>query len=137
VKRLWGVLLFLLLPIFLHAPQSIYITKGNIFDGVFTEPTETVYFIFFNGDLISFSTHDAYCINLSAYWYKTYLESQGREMREVAIMMHNHFGYPKLSEGDRNILLMFRNYGFKGSFCVWETSNNMKICEPPWLQRIQ
>ena len=123
-------------PTRLHAPQPIYITEGNIFDGVFVKVVETIYFVFFNGDILSFSTHDAYMVDLSAHWYKTYLESKGRELREVAIVMHNHFGFPRLSNGDRHVLMMFRNYGFRGSFCILDTAVDTKICEPPWLRGV-
>ena len=137
MKRLWVVLFFLLLPPFIHAPQTLYISEGNLFDGQFTTTVETLYIICFDGYTYGLSTHDANKIDISAFYLKTFLEERGYTLKDVAIMMHNHFAMPMFSGPDRTFLLRARNYGFRGSFGVYVTATGRVVYEKPWLREIQ
>jgi len=137
VKRVWGVIFFLTLAIFLHSPQTLYINEGNIFDEQFTAPVETLYLICFDGYAYGLSTHDSHTVDVSAYYVKTFLEERGRTLKDVAIIMHNHFAMPMLSGSDRIFLLRARNHGFRGSFGVYITATQKVIYEKPWLRGIR
>lgn len=137
MRRLWVIIALVLLATFLHSPQTVYITHGNIFNGEFTEPFEILYAICFDGQFWSFSTHEANQISLSAYYLKTFLEERGYTLKDVAIMMHNHFAMPRLSWTDSNTLLKLRNYGFRGSFGIYITSTKKVVYEKAWLRGIE
>ena len=137
MKSACGIVLFCILTTFLHSPQTLYISEGNIFDGQFQSPVETLFLICFDGYAYSLSTHDGYKVDVSAYYIKTFLEDRGRTLKNVAIMIHNHFAMPMLSGPDRTFLLQIRNYGYRGSFGIYITSTQCVVIEPPWLREIR
>jgi len=137
MKRLCGIILFCMLTTTLHAPQVLYVSEGNLFDGEFKSTVESLYVICFDAYFYTLSTHEENRINISAYYLKTFLEERGRTLKDVAIMMHNHFGMPMLSNPDRIFLLRLRNYGFCGSFGIYITSTGKIVYEKPWLKGIK
>ena len=137
MRRAWIILAFFLLPTILHSPQSVYVSEGNIFDGRFNNPVETLYVICFNGHYYSLSTQEANQISISPFFLKTFLEERGYTLKDVAILMHNHFYMPMLSYPDRNSLLKLRNYGFRGSFGIYITSTDTVLYDRPWLREIR
>ena len=134
MKKSCAILVLFLLPAILHSPQTVYITEGNIFDGKFSSPVEALYIICFDGYFYRISTGEANRVDVSAHYLKTFLGERGYALKDVAIMMHNHFAMPAFSWGDTNILLKLRGYGFRGSFGIYITSTERVIYEKPWLK---
>jgi len=132
VKRVLCVIYLIFFAQLLYA-TDVWISVGNIFDNAFKEPFEILYLVCYDGKVIYVSTHDDKCIGINAVYIQELLERRGKTLKDVAIMMHNHFFRPTFStvaeDGDLAFLADLRAMGFKGSFCIYVTSSKKIICE--------
>ena len=136
MKRLWIIIALFLLPAILHSPKVLYVSEGNIFDGSFTVPVETMFVVCFDGHVYGLSTQEPNQVSVSPFYLKTFLEERGHTLKDVAIMMHNHFARPVFSGADNNSLLKLRNYGFRGSFGIYITATKKITYDKPWLREV-
>lgn len=103
----------------LHSNVSaIYWAEGNIFNGLFTEPCEISYVVFWDGYLLKFTSYENWRIGLSYGGFKEAIESKGRKMEDIAIKIHNHLRSPVFSPGDFKFERWMREDGFVGSYCI-------------------
>ncbi len=109
------VALVLSLPI--HA--QLYMTKGNMFHMAFTEPFEIMYIVFYNGDMYGFTTHDANKVTVSINYIKDLLNKDGKKIKNIAIIIHNHFALPFFSERDIKTFYYLKRHGFEGAFLIY------------------
>lgn len=136
MRRGWIIIALFLLPVVLHSPQTIYISEGNIFDSAFTATVETLFVVCFDGQVYGLSTQEPNQVSVSPFYLKTFLEERGYTLKDVAIMMHNHFAMPVFSWQNGISLLKLRNYGFRGSFGIYITSTKKIAYDKPWLREV-
>jgi len=123
VRKIWlaliGVLLFQA-----YTGDSLYVSKGNIFDGVFKGPYEKCVFIMSDGMAYVFTTKDEKVVGgpLSV-WIRSF-EYDGYGIEDVVIVMHNHFASPFFSDADKKTHTRLKMMGFNGSFGVYVTSTD-------------
>lgn len=129
VLTVGGIILLIFISLIINAQVNIaYVTSGNIFNKSFTEPFEILYLVLYNGDWYGISTHDENKIAVDAHYIKRFLEKRGKKLEDVAIMAHNHFAAPRLSDGNSLFMKKLRGLGFKGSYCIYVTSSRKVVC---------
>jgi len=125
-----GAIILLLFMTLILSPSShiVYVGESNIFNKSFKQPFEILYLVFYNGDCLSFSTHEENTVSIHAVYVKEYLDGKKRKLEDVAIICHNHFGAPYFSGGDSLFEKKLRGFGFKGSYCIYITSSRKVVC---------
>ena len=112
-----------------YQDSPLRVSKGNLFDGFFRDPTEKVWFLFKDGIIYGFTTEDNHCVNKSIYQVIAYFEREGRDVKDIIYIIHNHFVSPLFSQKDYYTLKVLKNYGFKGQFAIYVTSSQKVIYE--------
>lgn len=115
-----GCVLFMSMLLF-PSNLPIHIQYGNIFNGSFTEPVEICYAVLYDGYFIRFTTYHENTILMSYETFKKTIKKKGYEIRDIAILIHNHQPGQtrKFTRGDLYFLRRMRGDEFKGSFCLW------------------
>ena len=120
MKRLWIVLITLLILPYQSTNSTVEVKRGNIFSSSFTNEYEIIYFVFRNGDFFSFTTRDKDRVQVNAVFIRSYFASQKRKLTNVVIIIHNHpHGCTLFSDGDIMFYELLRAYGFNGSFLLY------------------
>lgn len=115
----------------LNEPYDVYCGKGNIFSKSFTDPFEILYMVCYNGDVLYLTTRTQNAIYVDAYYTREFLKENGKELKDVCIMIHNHFVRPGLSYANSINLKALRRMGYKGSFCIYITTTKKIVCDGP------
>ena len=134
VKRTLCILsLCFICVLLLSATDTVWISEVSIFANAFKEPFEIFYMVCYDGKAFGISTHHDFKIDINATWVREFLKTKGKTLKDVAIMMHNHFGRHRFSTwaegGDLAFLGSLRRMGFKGSFCIYVTSTEAIVCK--------
>lgn len=118
--RVIGCVLFMSMLLF-PVNTIVHVQHGNIFNGSFIEPTEICYAIFYDGYFMRFTTYHENTIVMSYETFKETVEKKGYEVRDIAIIIHNHLPgqVRKFTRGDLYFLGRMRGDEFEGSFCLW------------------
>ena len=111
------------------AEVMVYSSRGNIFVNAFKEPFESIYLVFYNGDWIRLTTHYDKTTFIDAYYIANFLKRKDQRLKDVAIIIHNHFARPTLSPGNMLNMKRLKGMGFRGSFCVYVTGTRRINCE--------
>ena len=122
--------LILFLGFTVHIPYwdlTIYITEGNLFDGCFKEPFETVFIIMGNGRIYGFSAHLENTVGIGALFIKDFLRNKGYEIDQIAIIVHNHSKMPHLSYSDICVYRELIRMGFKGFYGIYHEPSRKVI----------
>lgn len=98
---------------------TAYITTGNIFSGLFTEPFETMVLLARDGTFFAFTTQHDWIIAVSPSYVHERLLKENIEPKDIVIIIHNHLSPGNFSTGDTAFYRYFQRRGFKGSFCVY------------------
>ena len=104
--------------------ENLYVSKGNIFTDTFVEPYEKCIFIMYDGRVYAFTTKDTDFIGGSVSLWIKYIEDDGYETKDVAIIMHNHFTRPFFSDTDKKTYTLLKMSGFRGSFGIYVTATD-------------
>ena len=99
----------------------IYVYQGNIFNEKFTEPFESVYIVLYDGTEFRFTQRLESRVVLPIDYFIRQLNERGKDLKDVAIIIHNHFKYPRFSAQDTLMLYRLRALGYDGSFCIYFT----------------
>jgi len=123
-KCVLGILIIIIFcsPIHYYSYQDFtYVYRGNIFDGKFTEPFESLFVILYDGTEFRFTLRHKSMVKLPVDYFLRQLKKEGKDIKDVAIMIHNHFRNYKFSFRDEVMLHQLRNMGYEGSFCIYFT----------------
>lgn len=104
---------------------QLYRTAGKIWEGCprfFSEPFETVVFIFRDGDYLAYSTHDAHHINVPISTIADDIRKCGLDVRACTHCVHNHFSPIGFTRGDEASFEYLKRKGFRGVFGIWYTA---------------
>ncbi len=116
--RIIGCILFLSLMLYPSNPTTYY-AEGSVFNGLFTEPVEISYVIFWDGYMLKFTSYEENRIDLLYDDFKKVIESRGYKIEDIAIKIHNHIGGGfNFSDGDLRFMRRMRYDGFEGSYCL-------------------
>ena len=119
-----AALFSIVLPIFILQIQ-VKIEKGKLdWDQFFKEPYEKIIFIFKDQTFISFHTYEEHRINLSASYMVEQIEKDGRTIKDVATIIHNHPVPSPFSMGDNYIFYQLKIRGFDGFFMIYYPFND-------------
>ena len=104
--------------------DNLYVSKGNIFNGSFTDTYEKCIFVMYDGAVYVFTTRDEGEIKgpLSV-WFDIF-EKNGYSAGDIAIIMHNHFSSPRFSEADKKTYTLLKMMGFRGAFGIYVTATD-------------
>ncbi len=102
---------------------NLYVSKGNIFNRVFTDTFETIIFIMRNGDSYSFTMQEEDEVCCLSLWLDV-LKEDGYTAKDITIIMHNHFAKPFFSTSDKRAYVVLKMNGFTGSFGIYVTATD-------------
>lgn len=133
MKKQWllGVLIITIFctPIHYYSYQDFtYVYRENIFDEKFTEPFESLYIVLYNGTEFRFTLKHVSKVVLPLDYLIRQLKKDNKDIKDVAIIIHNHFRSPRFSLQDKVMLYQLRDMGYEGSFCIYFTPTG-KIIE--------
>ena len=117
MKKLLIILFIILIP--LAATAQLQGSKYNIFIDAFNEPIEIIYFVFYNGDVHRFTTHDENEVAISVPVMVDTIKRDGNKISNVAIIIHNHWARPYFSDSDKRTYTYLKGKGFKGRFLLY------------------
>ena len=103
---------------------NLYVSKGNIFAGAFNNLYESCFFILNDGEVYEFTTHDKDRIEGHLSVWVGVIEKDGYDIKDVVIIMHNHFASRTFSEADKKTYTLLKMYGFTGSFGIYVTATD-------------
>ena len=119
-------LLFVIVIIYLlvfnalvNPAETVYIKEGNVYKGFFTEPFETMLFIFKNGDFIAFTNQYEKKVHLPIGYLEEYLKKQNKKIEDIVIAIHNHNIPARFSPKNNKYYHQLKWKGFKGYFCIY------------------
>lgn len=100
-------------------PPGIYVQTGNIYEGFFKEPFESVVIIVRDGRCFVVSTHHDKVIAVGPAQIYEYLLRENVNIEDIIVIVHNHL-YPNgFSPGDDFFYHYFCKRGFRGVYCIW------------------
>ena len=136
--RIVGCILFISLVLY---PNNlpIHYSEGNIFMGLFKEPCEISYAIFYDGYIFKFTSYENHRVDLSYYQFKKILNKKERKVEDIAIKIHNHLpgGSYNFSDGDFRFMRAMREDGFEGSYCILTPGGKVKCQRDRYIALIQ
>ena len=126
--RIFSCVLFLSLILY-PGNLSVHYAEGSVWDGLFTEPCETSYVVFWDGDMYKFTSYEGERVDLQYSHFKEFLEIKGYEIKDIAIKIHNHLpgGSYIFSDGDLKFMRAMRHDGFEGSYCLKPPTGKIKV----------
>ena len=94
----------------LLVPAQVYVKKGNLWDICLEKNAESILMLFAGGTIIVATLHLEYAVAIP--WEAAF--SDGREPKDLLVIIHNHLGIDRWSEIDDKTNHMFRERGYKG-----------------------
>jgi len=107
---------------FIGSGDSVLIKQGVIWKGspaFFTEPFETVVFVFRNGSWVSFTTQHAEAIDCPISLMVEAIIKSGRRIEDITHCVHNHFTPRGFTSGDMDARHYLARKGFAGVFGIY------------------
>lgn len=102
--------------------KTLYAGEGSICKAVFTEPFETVCFLFRDGSFLTFTTQDDRMIDAPIAILLAEVSESGRFIEDCLLIVHNHFTPVGFSPGDMRSYHYLRDKGFRGVFGIYYTT---------------
>ena len=99
--------------------DTVYVTEASIFRECFKEPFERIAFVMKDGNAITYTTHDEYCVATSYGRIRYSLKEKGYQISDVIFCIHNHLISPFFSKADKDFCRWMRNDGFTGIFAIY------------------
>jgi len=134
--RILGCILFLSLMLYPSNPTAYY-AEGNVFHGLFTEPVEVSYVIFWDGYMLKFTSFEDNRVGLGYGRFKELVEAKGRKIEDIAIKIHNHIRGFNFSDGDHKFRRTMRYDGFEGSYCLKPPTGKIKYRRDKYMALTQ
>lgn len=106
-------------------PLTLYQTEWNIYASMFKEPFETAVFMFKDGTILTYSTHEASRVGVAAQTIVEWTKKSGKNIKDCLLVVHNHFSPAGFTDSDRYTYNYLKNKGFKGVFGIYYTATGM------------
>ena len=94
-----------------------------LFKDRFTEPMEVMYFLMNDMRLLKATSNDETKISLRIWDLERKFKSQGYEISDVIVIIHNHTKRAYFSTSDIEMYKIFRGMGFEGKFYIYVERN--------------
>jgi hypothetical protein len=107
--------------------ESVLVKEGSIWRGApkfFSEPFETVVFVFRDGRWVSFSTQHAEFIDCPVSMMVEAITKGGRKVADIAFCVHNHFSPIGFTPGDKDARYYLDRKNFRGIFGIYYPAND-------------
>lgn len=101
---------------------QLYRGEGSLCRQLFTEPFETVIFVFRDGGFLTYSTHDEKHINVPISIIADDIIKSGRAISDCLLCVHNHFSPIGFTHGDELVYEHLKRRGFRGTFGIFYTA---------------
>lgn len=92
------------------SPAQVYVQRGNLWDFYLEKNYECLLMLFKNGEMFVSTVHSE-CIVLTP-WDTVFAD--GREPKDLLVIIHNHVGINRWSRMDMETNRMFRRRGYAG-----------------------
>jgi len=99
--------------------ETVYVKEGNIYKGFFTEPFETIVFIFKNGDCLAFTNRYESRVYLPIGYLENFLKKRNKKIEDIEIAIHNHGTPSNFSPKNYRYYRGLKARGFKGIFKIY------------------
>jgi hypothetical protein len=106
-------------------PLTLYQTEWNIYTTIFKEPFETAVFLFKDGAVLTFSTHEADRVGVAIQTIVEWVGKTGRSIKDCLRVVHNHFSPGGFTDSDRYTYNYLKTKGFIGVFGIYHTSSGV------------
>jgi hypothetical protein len=103
----------------LKSQDTVYVTRIDLAKEIFREPIEKIVFVTKGLKVFIFTTNQEDRIRGSTSQIAEYLEKHGVQIKDIAIIIHNHWVPTGFSEANNRTYHYFRNRGFRGFFCIY------------------
>lgn len=98
---------------------TLYVTAIDLYKGMFSEPFEICVFIFTNGQIRAFSTHDEDSIRVTVGYLLDTLKEDNLYIKDCVLAVHNHFPSGPFSSRDLQTYGYLKEMGFRGVFGLY------------------
>ena len=105
--------------------ESVVVKEGTIWLGCppfFSEPFETVVFLFRDGSWMSFTTQHSAVIDCPLSIMAEAIRKSGRAVKDALLCVHNHFSPISFTSGDKDAYRYLAGQGFAGVFGIYYTA---------------
>ena len=110
------VLIFLFFGIrFLYAENS----KVKSWQDYFPDPVERIYIIMKDRVLFKYTNYEERLIYLGVGVLEDFLKKKTYEIKDIAVIIHNHRFERQFSDGDWRFYKDLKRYGFEGLFLIY------------------
>ena len=117
--------------IFSQNETVVYHAIYNVFYKMFNNPCETIVFLTWQGTLYVYTNQMADRVTAPIGVVNADLQSQGQELADVILVVHNHFACPVFSPRDIRSYYYLKNKGFTGVFALWDSAQNRMVNRLP------
>jgi hypothetical protein len=112
------------LAVIILLDAQTYVSKFNLFEIAFKEPTESILIQFRNGDIYIYTTLDISGVTADpAHIMDDLTRINGEKISDIIQITHNHFSHRTFSETDDAFLRYFKAHGFTGDFNIYHTES--------------
>lgn len=109
--------------VFVPAPTvTVYMGASNLWEKLFTEPVEMIFYLYPNGAIVGFSTYEYDRISGDINQQLEAMEKKGLKLSDVMIIVHNHFTPGSFSTPDRASITTMKKKGFRGIYGIYHTA---------------
>lgn len=107
-----------------------WVASGKIYQQLFTDTVEKMFMLCADGSWKVFTCALAYKVTFPIWEIDEWLAEAGMGYKDIVLICHNHWGYPKFSPSDYDTYKLFKRRGFKGCFCIYNQDlDTVKVLE--------
>jgi hypothetical protein len=106
-------------------PLTLYQSEWNIYAAMFKEPFETAMFLFSDGSVMTFSTHEVNRVGVATQTIIEWIKKMGKNIGDCVVVAHNHFTPAGFTDSDRYTYNYLKSAGFKGVFGIYYTATGI------------
>ena len=100
--------------------SDTYITKGNLYKEIFTEPIESMMFLFVDGRFYIFTSCYPHKVEGQISAVVEYFEKKEKQqISDLVLVVHNHLDISRFSEQDDDTYRYLKQSGFAGRFLIF------------------
>lgn len=103
------------------AKFAIYQNIWEVIYSCYQEPIERCFVITWWGDMYSYTTGEEKRISNIPMMIE-FLKGVGVEVSDIALIVHNHWGFARPSQENGRTYKYLKNLGFEGAFVIFSTS---------------
>jgi hypothetical protein len=131
MRKLLVTLVLLLLPMRVGSQDvkdvTVYGQRVDFYAGYFQDVVERVVFISCTGHIYAFTTMEEHRVLLPISLLEEVLAKDGLEIKDLAVVVHNHWARPMFSEPDLAYFMELYKRGFRGAFVLYHQASGKTL----------